>query len=259
MRPDQSTPRRALLLAALAAPALARPAAARLVPGDTPLHGPPAAPGVLLWLHGSYREGGPADPPELAHRLTEAGWDLYRLIRPSMAEGDPLAPAAEELRDTMAAMRQRGYRQLAMIGESRGAFGALLALSEPGLADAALFVAPAAHGPRPERRPQALADFREAMARVAPGALRRAGLVQFLDDPYDPDPPARRDAFLAAMRGAGISALSLFHPAQPVGHGGLNDPTFDARFGGCLGGFLDLRRPAPEACTDALGAVHAAG
>ena len=55
-----------------------------------------------------------------------------------------------------------------------------------------LLLAPAAHGTSPARKPQALADFQAALAAAAPDALRRAALVLFADDPFDPTGGARR-------------------------------------------------------------------
>ena len=115
---------------------------------------------------------------------------------------------------------------------------ALVALRYPRLADAAAFLAPAAHGPRPERRALALEDWRVALDGHGPQALRRAGLVLFEGDPYDPDPAARVTAFHAAMAAHGIADLVIDRPAEPRGHGGAADPEFDPRFGACLAGFL---------------------
>ncbi|HYZ34631.1 MAG TPA: hypothetical protein VE684_20405 [Crenalkalicoccus sp.] len=260
-RPDRDPPapsragrgvcRRAVLLAALATPALAAQRAlvfhpARVVTGRAAA----AAPGALVWLHGGYREGDPPATPAFLHRLTDAGWDLYRQERPPFGE-DPLQPAAEGLAKATAELAAAGYRQVAVAGESRGAFVILVALSHPRLADAALLLAPAAHGPRPERRPLALAEYRRALEVMAPDAVRRMALVQFEGDPYDPDPPARREAFQAAMDTRHLDALALYHPQAPTGHGGTNDEEFDARWGACLTRFLDLRQAAPHACSDA--------
>ena len=237
--------RRGLLALGLALPAIGRAAAAtRFIPGDGPRRGPAAAPGAIVWLHGGYREGEPPEPPVFLRHLAASGWDLFRQLRPPFTQADPLAPAGAELATATAGLRRDGYRQVALVGESRGAFVGLVALAAPRLADSALFIAPAAHGPRPERRAQAMQDFAAALGGMAPDALRRAGIVQFRDDPYDPDPAARRDLFLAALRARGVPGFALFHPAAPDGHGGMNDPGFDPLFGACLCRFLDLGAPA---------------
>ena len=238
-------PRRALLLGgaglSLVTPprqAVAQTPAAGPLRHDPamPLHGPAAAAGALVWVHAHYTEGDPPPAPAFLLPLADAGWDLWRLDR--MPGRDPLAPGAGLLAEGTAALRGQGYRQVAAVGESRGAFIIAVALRHAPLADAPLLLAPAAHGTRPERRAQALADWREAFAAAAPGTVRRAGLVLFAGDPYDPDPTARAEAFAAGMRAAGTTALLVDRPAEPTGHGGARDPAFDARFGPCLRAML---------------------
>lgn len=242
--PGRPGDRRALLAGLLAAAVLARPGRAgaaegalRPDPAGAPHRGAAAAAGALVWLHAYHREGDPPPPPPgILAMAGMAGWDLWRQDRP--ARIDPLAPAAASLAVGTAGLRRAGYRQVVLAGESRGAFVALVALRAAGLADAALFLAPAAHGTRPERRAEALADFRAALAAMAPDALRRAALVLFRDDPYDPDTAARAAAFAAAMAARGVPALVVDRPDAPVGHGGAWDPDFAPRFAPCLAGFL---------------------
>ena len=228
-------PRRSLLaLGAL------RPAAAaaegrtlRQAP-EGPQRGPALARGALVWAHAHYTEGPLPTLPPFAARMGD--WDFWRLDR--IGTRDPLAEGAEALAAGTAALRAGGYRQVAVIGESRGAFIALAALRPPHLADAMLLLAPAAHGTSEARKPQALADFRAALAAAAPDCLARAALVLFRDDPYDPDPTARAGAFHEAMASRHIEALVLDRPDAPTGHGAARDPEFDARFGARLTAFL---------------------
>jgi pimeloyl-ACP methyl ester carboxylesterase len=238
MRPPPDLTRRA----ALALPGLL--AGGRAAAADLALRADPAAPqrgpvralGAVVWLHAYYREGTPPDPLPCLAPLAAAGWDCWRQDR--AATIDPLGPAAAALAAGTAGLRARGYRQVVLVGESRGGFVALSALAAPGLADAAVLVAPAAHGTRPERRDAALSDYRAALAAMAPDALRRAALVLFRDDPYDPAPGERAAAFRAAMDQRGIPALVIDRPAAPVGHGGGWDPAFETRFGACLRAFV---------------------
>ncbi len=235
--------RRAALTLALAA-ALLRPARAAAGGGGplradptVPLRGPAAAPGALVWAHPYYVDGDPPPALPFLGRLTgPAGWDLWRLDR--APRRDPLEPAVAALAEGTAALRASGYGQVVVVGESRGAFIGVMALRQPRLADALLALAPAAHGTRPERRAQALADWRAALAAMAPDAVRRAGLVLFTGDPYDPDPPARAEAFAEAMRAHAVPALLIDRPEAPTGHGGAWDPGFDARFGACITAWL---------------------
>ncbi|MDN3565894.1 hypothetical protein QWZ14_16105 [Paeniroseomonas aquatica] len=236
----RALPRRSLL-ALCALPPAAAPAAEgralRQAP-EGPQRGPAEARGALVWAHAHYAEGPPPGLPPFAARLAagDHGWDLWRLDR--IGARDPLAEGAEALAAGTAALRAGGYRQVAVIGESRGAFIALTALRTPHLADAMLLLAPAAHGTSDARKPQALAEFEAALEAAAPDCLARAALVLFRDDPYDPDPEARARAFRSAMARRHIESLLLDRPAEPRGHGGARDPEFDARFGARLAGFL---------------------
>ena len=233
----------ALLSPALLLPRGARAAARVMRAGEGTTLGPARAAGALVWAHQHYWDGPPPDPPPFLDRLLGHGWDLWRLDR--MAEAstftpglDPLDAGAAALAEGTARLRAAGYRQVVVVGESRGAFILLVALREAGLADAALLLAPAAHGPRPERRPLALSAFREACAAAAPGAVRRGGLVLFAEDPYDPAPGARAAAFADGMARCGAAALVIDRPSAPTGHGASRDPAFDALFGARLAGFL---------------------
>jgi pimeloyl-ACP methyl ester carboxylesterase len=137
---------------------------------------------------------------------------------------------------------------VALVGESRGAFIALVALRQPGLADAVVLAVPAAHGTRPERRAQALADFAQALEVASPTAAQRLGLVLFREDAWDPDPAARAALFRDAVARLGVAGLVVDRPEAPLGHGGLQAEAFDPLFGACLARFVDLETPPPQNC-----------
>ncbi|NKC33909.1 alpha/beta fold hydrolase [Falsiroseomonas selenitidurans] len=213
--------------------------------------------GALVWLHPYYTEGDPPPPPAWAQRMAARGWDLWRhdwlVARQRSPQSGPRNPNAltggvEALAQGSAALRARGYRRVVLLGESRGAFMALAALREAGLADAVLLASPAAHGTRVERRPQALADFRAALERANPRATGRIALLQFAEDHYNPDPALRAAWFRAAVARLGWAGLLVDQPAAPTGHGGVQDEDFDPIFGGCLAAFLDFDRAPPATC-----------
>lgn len=222
-----------LVVLLLALPAQAQQAGPlRPEPGTTPRDGEAA--GALVWLHPFARDLPAPDAPEIASRFTQAGYDLWRFDR---AGGpDPLEGGAARLAEGTAALRARGYRRVLLLGESRGAFVALVALRNPGLADGAILAAPAAHGRSEARRPQALADFAQALDAAAPGM--RLALFLFRDDPWDPDPELRARLARAAAARLGAPLLLVDRPESPVGHGGLGDPDFTTRYGTCLFGFI---------------------
>ncbi|MGK7866950.1 hypothetical protein [Falsiroseomonas sp. E2-1-a20] len=235
-----------LLALLLAGPAAAQPAGPlTAVPGQDAAS-PGAATGAAVWLH-PYAPGGPAPPPPAwMDRLSVAGWALWRFDR--TGGRDPLEDGAQRLAEGTAALRARGYRRVVLVGESRGAFVALVALRQAGLADAVVLAAPAAHGTRAERRAQALADFARALEVASPAAPRRMALLLFRDDAWDPDPTARAALFRDAAARLGVAGLVVDRPEAPVGHGGLQAEAFDALFGGCLARFLDFAAAPPRAC-----------
>ncbi|MCW3474720.1 alpha/beta hydrolase [Limobrevibacterium gyesilva] len=231
-----------LLFLALAAPALAA------LPEAPPLHpspsytqtGPQAARGAVVWLHGGYDTGAQPTPPSepaWIGRLAARGYDIWRFDR--TPGQDPLVPGAAALTRGLTALRAAGYHRLIVAGHSRGAFIGLSALAHPGLVDAVAAISPAAHGTRPERRAQAVADFRDRLDAAA-GPMRFA-FVQLADDPFDPDAALRADAARAAARRAHLTLLLIDRPPAPTGHMGGYDPTFDRVFGDRLAAFLDGR------------------
>lgn len=237
---------RAALLALLLLAGAARAEEAgplRTEPGTMPR--PAQAAGALVWLHPFNADASPWPAPAWTALLAARGWDLWRLDR---GRPDPLEAGAARLVEGIAALRARGYRRIALLGESRGAFIALTALREPGLADSVILAAPAAHGRSAERRPQALADFAAVLAAARPAADARLALFLFKDDAWDPDPAQRAALFRAAVARLGVAGLLVDRPAEPTGHGGLQAPQFGVRFAPCLADVLDFGRAPPAAC-----------
>ena len=199
--------------------------------------GPARAAGVLVWLQGGVSPGqfpnGQPLPGWIA-RVATAGWDIWRFDR--IAGQDPLAGGAEGLIRGLEGLRAAGYRRIVVAGFSRGAFIAMAALGRPDLVEAVALLSPAAHGTRPERRAQAMADFSTRLG-AARGPMRFA-LAQFNDDPFDADPEGRgRMAREAAQR----ERMIFFHidcPPEPTGHMASFEPEFDAQYGELLVGFL---------------------
>jgi len=93
-----------------------------------------------------------------------------------------------------------------------------------------------------------MADFAAALDAAAPTAAGRLALFLFHDDAWDPDPTARAALFRAAGARLDPPALVVEQPPAPTGHGGLQEPEFDAIFGACLAAFLDFARAPPASC-----------
>ena len=222
-------------LVALLAVFFASRAAAVAPDPAVPQRGPGDAVGALVWLHPSYAGDQPPPAPPWTARLVAAGWYVWRMDR--AGPGDPLDAGAQRLAAGRAALRALGYRRVLLAGDSRGAFIALRALAVPGVADAVVLTAPAAHGRSEARRPQALADFSAAMDAAAVGGVARIALVLFADDAWDPDPVERAGMFRAGVARMGIVGLLIDRPGA-----------FDALFGACLAAFIDPDRVPAASC-----------
>ncbi len=224
--------------AGAAPPAVAGPPDAppfRPAPSFTPA-GPATAGGALVWLHGGYDSDAFPDGPSLPDwiaRVAGQGWDIWRFDRGSGR--DPLASGGDALARGVRALKQAGYRHVAVAGQSRGAFIALSALALSGTVDGVVALSPAAHGTGSEQRPRALADFQ---ARLLAATPMRLALVLLADDPFDPDPAARAAAARTAAAHVPLDLLLIDRPPFPTGHMGSYEPAFDARFGACLAGFV---------------------
>jgi len=153
------------------------------------------------------------------------------------------------LRDDLAELRGRGYRQVIVAGQSRGGWNALMVLNRPGLADVTIAIAAAAHG-RPSdennRLHAQIADL-EALLTEAAGARRtRLAIADFRDDPFMAEPDKRAEA-LQRQRERFGAFLLIDRPEGVAGHGAGGTTAFNDRYGACLLRFATAPRP-PTAC-----------
>ncbi|WP_137181602.1 hypothetical protein [Roseomonas sp. AR75] len=205
-------------------------------------HGPTQARGVYLWAHG--RSPGGADsrgsqPQPHVRAFNNAGYDVIRLDRDPAT--DETEAGAAWMRQALRLLRRQGYARVVAGGQSRGAWNALQILDEPGLADAVIAIAPAAHGPRGSpAHAWALDDLRRIVA-SAHSPRTRVAVANFTGDEFDPDPEARAEIFSALrMRSAGL--LLLDRPRGIIGHGGGGDWRFTFGYAACLLDFAEGRR-----------------
>jgi pimeloyl-ACP methyl ester carboxylesterase len=231
-----------LLVAGCAARAVEAPPFRRAVTYAAGFAGPERAIGALVWLNGGVAPGqftGPDTPdgqpaPDWLGLVAARGWDICRDNR--TPGHDPLPEGEAGLIRGLEALRAAGYRRVVVAGFSRGAFIGLAALARPDLVEGVALLSPAAHGVRPERRAQAIADYR-ALLGSAKGPIRFA-LAQFDGDPFDPDPPLRGRLAAEAAAQAGMRFLHIDRPAGIEGHMGSYDAAFAARFAPGLVDFL---------------------
>jgi hypothetical protein len=205
-------------------------------------HGPGRARGAYLWAHG--RSPGGTDsrgsqPQPHVRAFNNAGYDVIRLDRDPVT--DETEAGAAWMRQALADLRRRGYPLLVAGGQSRGAWNALQALAEPGLADAVIAIAPAAHGPRGSpAQAWALDDLRRIVA-SARSPMTRVAVANFAGDEFDPDPDARA-SILGVLSGRTAGLLLLDRPPGISGHAGGAEWRFTLGYANCLLDFAERRR-----------------
>ncbi len=210
-------------------------------------HGPGAAAGVYVWLHGfagSDRDLAGLQPQGHVRAFNNAGFDVVRFDRrPGV---DRPERAAGWLRDELAALRQSGYRRVVVGGQSRGAWTSLQMLDTAGLADVVVAVAPAAHGSGGSANLLAQDDdLRRLVAEAEPGPTRLA-FVQFARDPFMGDADMRV-RLIDGLRAKLAAVLVIDRPSGFSGHYGGEMPEFAPEFAECLLHFAQDAVP-PAAC-----------
>lgn len=210
--------------------------------------GPQRAAGVLVFAHGRANRGADsrgAQPQAWTRHFNNAGFDVWRFDRhPNV---DEPARAAGWLKADLQALRQRGYRVVVVAGQSRGGWNALMALDTPGLADAHIAIAPAAHGAEggPSHGRQ-LDDLRRIVAAAAGAPRARVGVANFRDDQFDAQPDARAVIFNElGARSAGF--IFIDRPEGLPGHGAGANNAFADRYGPCLLRLATMT-PPPRSC-----------
>ncbi|MCO6418231.1 hypothetical protein JYK14_18975 [Siccirubricoccus sp. KC 17139] len=209
--------------------------------------GPGQARGAYVWAHGRAAGGQDSrgsQPQPHVRVFNNAGWDVFRFDRDPAT--DETEAAAGWMRAALKEVRRRGYARIIAGGQSRGGWNALQALSEPGLVDAVVAVAPAAHGARGSPAwAWALDDLRRVVA-AARSPAARVAVVTFAGDEFDPDPTGRA-AILRGLNAPHVGALLfLDRPVGLSGHGGGAEAQFTLRYGDCLLGFVEGQPGCPR-------------
>jgi hypothetical protein len=207
--------------------------------------GPAAARGAIVFGHG---RGAPdqdnrgVQPQPWVRHFNNAGYDVFRFDRHPGTDDE--RRAAAWLRDGLAQLRARGYRAIVVSGQSRGGWNALQALSVPGLADAAIAIAAAAHGSGGSMNLSGQTDQLRRVAQEAQSPRARVAFVQFALDPFVADNEGRA-AIMRDVLGPRVGAvLVIDRPEGFSGHGVGSQWQFGDRFGPCLVAFVT--EPAPR-------------
>jgi len=199
------------------------------------LLGAERAQGVVIWSHGrSLVQESSLDPtPEYIDAFRAAGWDTFRLNRPSIT--DTLTASAAALADEAEALKRSGYRRVVLAGQSFGAFISLIAAGHSDAVDTVIGTAPAAYGSAQSNPMGYILNATRLYDLL--GAVRRArvALFFFKGDIFDPGgrgPMA--DQVLAAH---GLAHLVVDRPAGLRTHWAGAGAAFAEEFAPCLVAF----------------------
>lgn len=226
---------------------VARPATAQIVLksayGEASLSGPAKARGAVVWSHGRSvdSEDSEAPTPLYMKAMRDAGWDVYRLDR--MRVSDTLPNSSRALAGYSEALKAKGYRRVALTGQSFGAFISLIAAGQTNAIDAVIATAPAAFGNFTE----AFDSYRENAAQLWPilRDVRRARVMMFFFHGDDFDPGGRAEPARNILAQRGLGSLIVDQPPLLTGHGAANTGLFVRRFGACIVRFAE-EPPTPN-------------
>ena len=210
-------------------------------------YGPQAARGILVFGHGY---GGPdadarsSQPPGWTRSFNNVGYDVVRFARDPAWDGQR-DKVGEWLRVGLADLRKRGWKQIIVAGQSRGAYNALQTLDTPGLADVVIAGSTAAFGASPSANHSETNLWTMFGAAASPQA--RVVYMQFKGDEYTPDLAARTELVNSRLKPNVGSLLMIDRPEGFSTHSGQSQPLFGPKFGPCL--LRVATEPAPpSAC-----------
>jgi dienelactone hydrolase len=231
-----------------AAPAVAQAWLAPAFPSPGPL-GPERARGAVIWSHGRSVNSEDSTVPSPAYMtgLRDDGWDTFRFNR--MRADDTLEKSAAALAKIVQELKQKGYRKVALTGQSFGGFLALMAADASSQVDAVIATAPAAYGSFSDY----YGSWRSNATKLYPllEGVRNARVMVFFFHGDDFDPGGRGDRSKEILAEHHIAHVVVDQPPQLTSHWAATTPLFTHRFGGCIQGFLDADSLADDArCRD---------
>jgi pimeloyl-ACP methyl ester carboxylesterase len=224
----------------------AAPKLGLFLPSDyTPVHGPEAAKGVVIWSHGYMRgfDATQTQPHGYVSRFLADGWDVYRYNREYI---DQYQTELYEMMQSIEAARRAGYKKIVLAGHSHGGWISLAALGQGAAVDGVIADAPAHHGAPPSAA--ARSDFRELLRDIRTRNSAEIPLVIafFQNDPFDPG--GRFADVPDLLGGTAVPVYLIDRPAELPGHGAGNNVRFNDRFGPCIFKFVTASPHAAGQC-----------
>jgi|HubBroStandDraft_1064217.scaffolds.fasta_scaffold10651_8 dienelactone hydrolase len=210
--------------------------------------GPTKAVGAIIWSHGRSvdSEDSQAPIPPYMASLRDGGWDTFRYNR--MRASDTLSNSASGLAEEVHRLKQQGYRQVALAGQSFGAFLSLMAADTSDDVDAVIATAPAAYGSFSEFYD----SWRNNATKLYPlvEQVRRARVMVFYFHGDDFDPGGRGEHTRDILAARKLPHVVIDQPPQLTTHWAAASPQFARLFGGCILGFLNASQVADGARCD---------
>jgi dienelactone hydrolase len=202
--------------------------------------GPANATGAVIWSHGrsvDSEDSATHTPPYMAE-LRQGGWDTFRFNR--MRDSDTLANSSRGLADEVHKLKQRGYRQVALAGQSFGAFLSLIAADSSDEVDAVIVTAPAAYGSFSEFYD----SWRYNATKLCPlyEEVRHARIMAFYFHGDDFDPGGRGDRTRTILTERQLPFVVVDQPPHLNSHWAAMTSQFAKLYGNCILGFLDAVR-----------------
>ena len=227
----------AAIVTALALPLEAAAAQDQLVPArdEASLLGGERAQGAVIWSHGRslQTECSLVPTPDYISAFRAAGWDTFRLNRPSSI--DTLPDSAAALASEAEGLKRRGYRRVVLAGQSFGAFISLIAAGRSDAVDAVIATAPAAYGSA-QSNPFGYGLNATRLYDLL-GTVRHARVALFFFDGDIFDPGGRAPIADEILRARGLAHLVVDRPAGLPTHWASISPAFATQFGSCLVAF----------------------
>jgi dienelactone hydrolase len=202
-----------------------------------PALGPGEANGAVIWSHGRSVDSEDCEartPPYIAV-LGDARWDAFRFNR--RRAYDTLALSTRKLAAEVHRLKLKGYRQVALAGQSFGAFLSLMAADASDEVDAVIATAPAAYG--------SSTDFEQSWELNATKLypllqqLRHARVMLFYFQGDDFDPGGRGARSREILLARKLPFIVVDQPPGLTSHWAAGDRQFARVFGRCILGFIE--------------------
>jgi pimeloyl-ACP methyl ester carboxylesterase len=201
------------------------------------VRGPSSASGAVVWSHGISKdsEDSEAPTPPFVARLTDDGWDTFRLNR--LRAGDTFVASTQALVQAVHYLKQQGYRRVTLAGQSFGGFLSLLAADASDEVDAVIATAPAAYGTYADHYDTWRANATALYPLLAQIGRARVMLFFFHGDEFDPGGRGERSRDIFAERR--IDYVVIDQPPQLTGHWAAATPLFARLYGACILAFVE--------------------